>query len=31
MVRYKLKIYSVAKKDLLDIIEYINTLSPYAP
>ena len=30
MGKYNIKIYSVAKKDLLDIIDYINTLSTTA-
>ena len=28
MERYKIRIYPTAKKDLLDIIDYLNTLSP---
>ena len=28
MERYKVKIYPAAKQDLLDIIDYLNTLSP---
>lgn len=30
MEKYNIIIYSLAKKDLIDIIEYINTLSPLA-
>lgn len=30
MEKFKLKIYSVAKKDLYDIADYINSLSPDA-
>ena len=30
MVKFKLKIYSVAKKDLYDIADYINSLFPDA-
>lgn len=30
MGKYNIKIYSVAKKDLLDIIDYVNTLSSVA-
>lgn len=28
MEKYKVRIYPTAKKDLLDIIDYLNTLSP---
>jgi len=30
MGKYEIKIYAVAKKDLLDIVDYVNTLSPGA-
>lgn len=30
MEQYKVKIYPAAEKDLLDIIDYLNTLSPQA-
>lgn len=30
MARYKVTIYPAAKQDLLDIIDYLNTLSPEA-
>ncbi len=30
MERYKVTIYPAAKQDLLDIIDYLNTLSPEA-
>lgn len=30
MENYKVKIYPTAKRDLLDIIDYLNTLSPEA-
>lgn len=30
METYKIKIYPAAKQDLLDIIDYLNTLSPDA-
>lgn len=30
MEQYKVKIYPAAQKDLLDIIDYLNTLSPEA-
>lgn len=30
MESYKIKIYPTAKRDLLDIIDYLNTLSPEA-
>jgi toxin ParE1/3/4 len=30
MVKYNIKIFSQAKKDLEDIIDYLNTLSPNA-
>jgi len=30
MEAYKVKIYPAAKKDLLEIIDYLNTLSPEA-
>jgi len=28
MQKYNIKIFSAAKKDLMDIVDYINTLSP---
>lgn len=30
MDKYKVKIYPTAKQDLIDIIDYLNTLSPEA-
>ena len=30
MESYKVKIYPAAKQDLLDIVDYLNTLSPDA-
>ena len=30
MEKYKVKIYPAAKQDLLDIVDYLNTLSPDA-
>ena len=30
MDKYKVKIYPTAKQDLMDIIDYLNTLSPEA-
>lgn len=30
MERYKVKIYPAAKQDLLDIVDYLNTLAPDA-
>lgn len=30
MDKYKIKIYPTAKQDLIDIIDYLNTLSPEA-
>lgn len=30
MENYKIRIYPTAKRDLLDIIDYLNTLSPEA-
>lgn len=30
MVEYDIRIFSIAKRDLLDIVDYVNTLSPVA-
>ena len=30
MEKYKVRIYAAAKRDLIDIIDYLNTLSPQA-